>query len=255
MPTRVQNDLPAPLAEYADYFDIHFSFAFQPIVHAERRAAVAYEALVRSVAGDSAERIITRIHPENRFQFDQACRIKAVQVAARMGLESGLQLNCTADSSEEVAAIAEITRQAAKHFGFPRERVVLEFGESGRLNTPDQYAGIRTITRFFGFKVAADDFGAAGTALGMLADFRPDQVKLHRNVVNGIHRSRTQQAMFKGIEGACATLGVDIIATSVDSASDFNWLRDNGVELYQGAYFAEPGFESVPDGLRELRAS
>ena len=53
-----------------------FSYAFQPIVDIENKNVHSYEALVRGVNGEGAKSILSRIDRNNRFRFDQLCRIK-----------------------------------------------------------------------------------------------------------------------------------------------------------------------------------
>ena len=59
-----------------------FSMAFQPIVDVRNRSLFACEALVRGTDGSGAAAILAQVTDENRYQFDQACRVKAVELAA-----------------------------------------------------------------------------------------------------------------------------------------------------------------------------
>ena len=63
-----------------------FTMAFQPIVNVRTRKPFAYEALVRGVNGESAASILERVDDANRYRFDQACRVKAIERATALGL-------------------------------------------------------------------------------------------------------------------------------------------------------------------------
>ncbi|WP_439847270.1 hypothetical protein, partial [Enterococcus faecium] len=54
-----------------------FTMAFQPIIDCSKRRIFGYEALVRGVNNESAFTIISQINEENRYAFDQLCRVKA----------------------------------------------------------------------------------------------------------------------------------------------------------------------------------
>jgi EAL domain-containing protein (putative c-di-GMP-specific phosphodiesterase class I) len=41
-------------------------------------------------------------------------------------------------------------------------------------------------------------------------------------------------------------LGVKLIGEGVETGAEARWLRDIGIRLMQGYYFARPGFESLP---------
>ncbi len=63
-----------------------FSMAFQPIVRPSTGEVFAYEALVRGPAGEGAASVLGAVTSENRYAFDQQCRVKAIELAARSAL-------------------------------------------------------------------------------------------------------------------------------------------------------------------------
>jgi hypothetical protein len=60
--------------------------AFQPIVDVNTGKVFAYEALVRGERGESAGSILGQVTKANRYAFDQSCRVKAISLAAQLGL-------------------------------------------------------------------------------------------------------------------------------------------------------------------------
>ena len=64
-------------------FSAPFSMAFQPIVDTASGTVFAYEALVRGLKGQGAFEILTKVDETNRYAFDQACRMVAIETAAR----------------------------------------------------------------------------------------------------------------------------------------------------------------------------
>src|SRR5579883_1631012 len=77
-----------------------FTMAFQPVVDLERRAVVSYEALVRGRNGEGAAHVLSLVHTDHRYAFDQACRIKAVAIGTRLGVGTATRLgiNCLPNS-------------------------------------------------------------------------------------------------------------------------------------------------------------
>jgi len=63
--------------EARDRFEL--AMAFQPIVDIETGRAWAYEALVRGPPGESADHVLRPVTPENRYAFDQQCRVAALR--------------------------------------------------------------------------------------------------------------------------------------------------------------------------------
>ena len=60
--------------------------AFQPIVDLTSRTVFAYEALVRGPGEESAASILALVNDQNRYRFDQACRVRAIELASRLRL-------------------------------------------------------------------------------------------------------------------------------------------------------------------------
>jgi len=63
-----------------------FTMAFQPIVDIRDRSVFAYEALVRGRDGSGAASILGQVNEHNRYVFDQSCRVKAVELAAKLAI-------------------------------------------------------------------------------------------------------------------------------------------------------------------------
>lgn len=43
----------------------------------------------------------------------------------------------------------------------------------------------------------------------------------------------------------CPDLGIDVLAEGVETAAEFAWLRNEGIDLFQGYLFARPSFEQL----------
>jgi len=66
--------------------DFDFTMAFQPIINCKTNQIYGYEALVRGLNNESAFSIISKVNNENRYLFDQLCRIKAIALASKLKL-------------------------------------------------------------------------------------------------------------------------------------------------------------------------
>lgn len=68
--------------------DFDIAMAFQPIVDVETGRPFAFEALVRGNNGEGAGEVLARVTPENRYAFDQQCRVAAIEGAVAAGILS-----------------------------------------------------------------------------------------------------------------------------------------------------------------------
>ena len=233
-----------------------FSFAFQPIVSASQQKTVSYEALVRGINGEPAGTIFQHVNEANLYQFDQACRVTAIKKAVEIGLneQTGtlLNLNFTPNAVYQPELCIRTTLAAAEKYGFPLEKIVFEVTEGEEVRDKQHLVNIIDSYKKIGFKTAIDDFGAGYSGLNLLADYEPDTIKLDRELIIDIHEHPRKQAIIRGIIMVCRELNLELLAEGVELREEYQWLRGEGIDLFQGFYFARPGFECLPEVAPEL---
>jgi EAL domain-containing protein (putative c-di-GMP-specific phosphodiesterase class I) len=227
------------------HLDFDISMAFQPIVDVADRSIFAYEALVRGIDGAPAADMLRRVNDENRYPFDQLCRVRSVEMAAALGMTSMLSINFMPNAVYEPSRCLRATLEAALRTGFPVERIIFETTEDERVD--DAYLKqIFATYRAQGFKTAIDDFGAGYAGLNLLADFQPDIVKIDMALIRGIDRDRARQTIVGALAAVGQLLGIRVIAEGVEEAREALVLRHLGITLMQGYLFARPAFEALP---------
>ena len=154
-----------------------FTMAFQPIVDSDSGAVYAHEALVRPVGGGCAYDVLGQITDENRYAFDQACRVKAISLAAELGMNSLLNINFLPNAVYQPAACIRATLEAAARSNFPLTRIVFEVTEDERSRDAKHLMAIFNEYKRHGMRTAIDDFGAGHSGLNLLAQFQPDIIK------------------------------------------------------------------------------
>lgn len=226
--------------------------AYQPIVNWSTRQVFAYEALVRGTAGEGAAGILAQVTPENRYAFDQACRVKAIETAAALGLgrtTARLSINFIPGAVYEPAACIRATLAAAGRSGLPLDRFIFEVTEGEKVEDPAHLHKIFQDYRTRGFTVAIDDFGAGYAGLNLLADFQPDILKIDMAMIRDIHQRPVARVIVAAILTVCRDLNIQPIAEGIETLAEARVLRDMGVTLFQGYLFGRPGFEQLPPGV------
>lgn len=226
--------------------EFDFTMAFQPIVNLADRTVYAYEALVRGTDGSGAGSVLGRVNDQNRYAFDQACRVKAVELASRLQMPCLLSINFLPNAVYKAATCIRATLEAARRFSFPTERIIFEMTEGEELVDKDHLKEIVTEYHKHGFRTAIDDFGAGYAGLNLLAEFQPDIIKLDMALVRDIDSHRVRQAIVEGIVGVCRALDIQVIAEGIESVGELRHLHSLGINLFQGYLFARPGFETLP---------
>jgi EAL domain-containing protein (putative c-di-GMP-specific phosphodiesterase class I) len=227
--------------------------AFQPIVDLETGEPYAFEALIRGTGGEGAMTLLSRVTDENRYAFDQKCRVRAIETAARAGIlgtSARLSINFLPNAVYSPVACIQLTLKTARRLDFPTDRLVFEFTENEQMMDPVHVAGIISAYKQMGFGTALDDFGAGHAGLGLLARFQPDTIKLDMELVRGIDASLPRRMIVRSIVTMAEALKMRLIAEGVETATELAALRELGVRYVQGYFMGRPGFEHLPAVLQ-----
>lgn len=233
-------------------FPVDFSMAFQPIIDAQEGRVFAFEALVRGVDGSGATEVLAAANDKNRYAFDQRCRVRAIELAASLGVANQgayVSINFMPNAIYRPEVCIRTTLDTARRVGFPTDRIIFEFTEDQQIREPERVREILQAYRKMGFKTAIDDFGAGYAGLNLLADFQPDLIKLDMGLIRGVDLDLVRQAIVHGIVVVCERLGIRVIAEGVETDGEYRALANLGIELFQGYLFARPMFETLPKPL------
>lgn len=228
-----------------DRLGFQFDFAYQPIVDLGSREVYAREALVRGPAGEPAGQVLAQVNDDNRYRFDQACRVKAIKRAAELGLAERLSINFLPNAIYRPEICIRTTLEAARAHSFPVERIIFEVTEGERVEDGPWFASILREYKRIGFLTAIDDFGAGYAGLKLLSDFQPDLIKLDMDLIRGIDADAPRRHIVNHLVRLCADLGIDVIAEGIETVGERDALLDLGITRMQGYLFARPLFCGV----------
>lgn len=231
-----------------------FEFAYQPIVDLRSGSVFGHEALVRGDQGESAATVLSQVNEKNRYRFDQACRVKAIKGAARLGIQERVSINFLPNAIYKPELCIKTTLRAASAHGFPVERIIFEVTEGERVEDGAWFAEILREYKRCGFKTAIDDFGAGYAGLKLLSDFQPDIIKIDMDLVRRIDQDAPRQAIVKNLLGMATDMGIEVIAEGIETRGERDFLLDAGIYLMQGYWFAKPAFAALatlnPESMR-----
>jgi EAL domain-containing protein (putative c-di-GMP-specific phosphodiesterase class I) len=181
----------------------------------------------------------------NLYAFDQACRVRAIEMAARLGLEGNLNINFLPNAVYEPSACIRLTLDAASRTGFPLDRLTFEVTENEGGVDEAHILSIIQEYRRHGFRIALDDFATGYSGLARLATLKPDIIKLDRVLVQDCDKDRTRLAILASMVSLGTELGVKVVAEGVERVEELEVLRSIGVRFVQGFLFSRPVFEGV----------
>ncbi len=226
-----------------------FTMAFQPIVDLTTRSIFAYEALVRGPGAESAASVLAKVNDHNRYRFDQACRIRAIELASRLRLQDigncKLSINFLPNAVYRPETCIRATLEAAQQFCFPMDRLMFEVTEVERIDDPSHLNRIFEEYSRRGFTTAIDDFGAGYSGLNLLASFQPHIIKLDMALTRNIDADVVRQAIVAGIIQVAVRLNIEVIAEGIETPAERDALMALGVRYMQGYLYARPAFEQL----------
>ena len=222
--------------------------AFQPIFDIVTGSVFAYEALVRGLQGQSAAEVIAGVEPDMIYKFDQTCRVKAIELAGRLFTPDNatkLSINFMPNAVYEPNACIRASLAAARRVGFDPGRLMFEFTEDERMRDVGHVRRIIEAYRERGFTTAVDDFGAGYAGLGLLADLRPDMLKLDMALIRGIDASMARQVIVACVVRMAEALGIGCIAEGIETVAELQTVREIGIRLCQGYLLGKPTIEAL----------
>jgi EAL domain-containing protein (putative c-di-GMP-specific phosphodiesterase class I) len=226
-------------------FPSEFTMAFQPIVDVENKSIYSHEALVRGVNGEGAGWVLNQVTSEMLYKFDQACRVKAIELASKLKIDTYLNINFLPNAVYKPETCIRTTLEACEEYGFPIQKIIFEVTEHEKVYEYSHLVNIFKEYKKIGFKTAIDDFGEGYSGIGLLVEFQPDMIKIDRKIIDGISKSPVKKSIVNGILNIAKDLGILVEVEGIEEKEDYIFLKDLGVRLFQGFYFAKPVFEGI----------
>ena len=229
-----------------------FTMAFQPIVDVARRDIHAYEALVRGVNGESAFFILNQVTDELLYRFDQACRVKAIELASQLGMDRPLSINFLPNAVYEPEACIQATLEVSQRVGWPINQLIFEITETEKVRDRQHIKDIVDAYKEMGFTVALDDFGSGYANLDLLTTLSPNKLKIDREIVMNCDQDSRRQSLLISLVIMGRRLGMELVAEGVETVTEARWLMDAGIHLQQGFFYARPALEHIVRDLQDM---
>lgn len=219
--------------------------AFQPIIEWSSQSVVGYEALVRGAQGEGAATVLAKVTEQNKYYFDQACRVKAIETATRLGLNKLLSINFMPNAVYNPETCIRATIEAADLYGFDIRNIMFEVTEGEQILSHSHLLNIFQSYAARGFITAIDDFGAGFAHEDWLHSLKPRVLKLDMALIRHIDQSTEKQQRLQQILTLCALLGSKVLAEGVETAAELTYLAAQGIDWFQGYFFARPQLEQL----------
>ncbi|WP_277584019.1 EAL domain-containing protein [Psychrobacillus antarcticus] len=225
---------------------------YQPIVNVEEQV-FAYELLARFPKEDGSmiypNEIFSAARARGRlYALDRACRMTAVKHAAVIK-EKKVFINFIPTSIYSPEFCLKSTTALAEELGINPTQLVFEVVETEQVEDIEHLKRILTFYKEKGFEYALDDVGEGYSTLEMLADIKPNYMKLDMQYVQGVSNDIKKQAVARKFLEMAVEIGSIPLAEGIEEREDFEWLKEIGYKLFQGYYFGKPAANPISTTL------
>jgi diguanylate cyclase (GGDEF)-like protein/PAS domain S-box-containing protein len=235
---RLESDLRQAIASQ------QFHLAFQPLVNAKTQKLVGFEALIRwnhPQRGFVPPNIFIPVAEETglmpvigEWVIQEACRAAAtwpepITVALNISPKQIVQPNLPNVVSESLA----------RH-KLPGNRIELEVTEGVFLGDNGSTLDVLKRLRALGVGIALDDFGTGYSSIGYLNKAVFHKLKIDGSFVREAGSRPENVAIIQSIVQLAKSFRMSITAEGVETAEDFERMRDLGCDTIQGYLFGKP---------------
>ncbi|MDF2650362.1 MAG: diguanylate phosphodiesterase [Paenibacillus sp.] len=232
--------------------DNRFGSHMQPIVDINSMQIVAYEFLLRPAEGQ------TPFHPYQLFEVAQQCglhsfldrsaRISAIQTSA-LHLKKGIKrfINFLPSSIYNPNYCLSHTFEAIDRYHQDPHDFVFEVVETEKISEVAHLKNIFKVYKEHGIQVALDDVGAGYSTLEVLAELKPDYVKIDRDLVSYCDQDDKKKRLISDIITCAHSFGATVLAEGMERKEELAFCQSQQVTLAQGYLFGKPSSSPLPD--------
>jgi len=191
------------------------------------------------------------IVPIGLWTLREVCtRAKSWKEAGLPRMPVAVNLSAIQFSQEQlVPQLAEILEST----GMDPEILELEITESMVMHDPEQAVKLMQNLRAMGVRLTIDDFGTGYSSLGYLKRFPINSLKVDRSFVRDLPHSSDDIAITRAVIAMAHSLQMNVIAEGVELKEQFDVLRKEGCDEFQG-YLCRPPL-TEDDLIRFVRES
>lgn len=137
-------------------------------------------------------------------------------------------------------SLIQVVREALHITGVEPSRLELELTEAMVMRNPERAEKVLAQLKELGVRLVVDDFGTGPSSLKFLNRLPLDAVKIDRSLILDLPRNRDAAALTRGVVAMAHSLNLRVIAESVETGEQWEFLRELGCEEMQGNYFSAP---------------
>ena len=221
-----------------------FHLVYQPLINAKTQKLVGFEALIRwnhPKRGFVPPAVFIPVAEETglmpaigEWVIDEACR-----AAASWPEPISVALNIS-PKQIVLAALPNIVSECLSRYRLAGNRIELEVTEGVFLGDNGSTLDVLKRLRALGVGIALDDFGTGYSSIGYLNKAVFHKLKIDGSFVREAGSRPENIAIIQSIVQLAKSFRMSVTAEGVETAEDFERMRDLGCDTIQGYLFGKP---------------
>lgn len=215
--------------------ELKIDFAFQPVYEKKSMKIVGHEALMRPL-GRTPMQLIEKYRMNGGIRtLELATFFGASKAYYDRGLKGNIAINSFPSecfNKEE----SEIFFQCFPDIGKYMLVEILEYTDVDI----DKWYLKREQIRSNGIKIALDDYGSGKNGMMAVKLFEPQEIKIDRSLIKGIHQSSKMQEDFVELVNSFHDKGIHVLAEGIECKEEFEFIMTTDVDYMQGYYLGIP---------------
>ncbi len=218
---------------------------FQPIIDIKKNEIYAYECLSRGIREDGSlmgSHLIFRTASKNDllFYLDREARECALTTALANKITKKIFINFVPTAIYNPETCLKDTLEWTKRLGHDPSNIVFEIIETENIVDTKHLKTFLDTYRKLGFEIALDDIGSGYSSLSLLADIRPDYIKVDMEIIRDIDKQPFKQTIFKALAYIAGQNNIKLLAEGVETKEELDYCISQNVDYVQGFYFSKP---------------
>jgi diguanylate cyclase (GGDEF)-like protein len=174
------------------------------------------------------------IIPLGKWVIEQACRQARAWHDANLPRFT-IAVNLSANQLTDQSLVEHVT-EALRTTGADPAMIEFEITETAVMQNLVEATALLESLRALGVRLAIDDFGTGYSSLAYLKELPVDILKVDRAFVKHLPHNRDDLAITRAVIAMAHGLSLTVVAEGVEVQSQFDSLRDEGCDEFQGFY-------------------
>ncbi len=231
---------------------------FQPIVSLLDGEVFGYEALSRGPQGSLLEKPDDLFSAAEQFnkvwELEFLCRSKALARANSLPKDKMMFINVDPNIINDPRFQKGVTLDMLAYYKIDASSIIFEITEK---NSIEDYKSFRKVLDHYtsqGYKIAIDDMGSGYSGLKLLAETRPQFIKIDMDLVRNIDKDALKQALLKAFNEFSVVTNMKMIAEGIETIDELQTLIAIGIPYGQG-YLLQRPIDQFLDINSEVKAA